>query len=186
MNQTRVKEWMNQMWGRVCTACRCGRRDVDRGEGQVNITGQEQAWLVWGQSGVLCGWRKMSKGEDREGAKAGPGMWTDSFIVRTLAFLLDQARSQWQVLGRGATSSDCCALNHLMGKGMTQARWSAMEMVTRVRFFIVIFYFYFLMNWHSILGLIGAAAAGLCQSHSNARSELCLWLTPQLMATPDP
>ena len=35
-------------------------------------------------------------------------------------------------------------------------------------------------------GLIGAVAAGLHQSHSNARSELHLQPTPQLMATPDP
>ena len=33
-------------------------------------------------------------------------------------------------------------------------------------------------------GLIGAVAAGLRQSHSNARSELCLWPTPQHEATP--
>ena len=33
-------------------------------------------------------------------------------------------------------------------------------------------------------GWIGAVAASY--SHSNARSELCLWPTPQLMAMPDP
>ena len=35
-------------------------------------------------------------------------------------------------------------------------------------------------------GLIRAVAASLHQSHSNARSELRLWPTPQVMATPDP
>ena len=35
-------------------------------------------------------------------------------------------------------------------------------------------------------GLIGAVDDGLCQSHSNAGSELCLQPTPQLMAMPDP
>ena len=35
-------------------------------------------------------------------------------------------------------------------------------------------------------GLIIAVAAGLHQSHSNARSELRLQPTPQLRATPDP
>ena len=35
-------------------------------------------------------------------------------------------------------------------------------------------------------GLIGAVAAGLRQSHSNAGSEPHLRPTPQLMATPDP
>ena len=34
--------------------------------------------------------------------------------------------------------------------------------------------------------LIGAVAAGLHQSHSNAGSESCLQPTPQLTATPDP
>ena len=37
-----------------------------------------------------------------------------------------------------------------------------------------------------VRGPNGAAAAGLCQSHSNARSELHLQSTPQLVATPDP
>ena len=36
------------------------------------------------------------------------------------------------------------------------------------------------------VGLIGAVAAGLSQSHSNAGSKLCLQPTPQLTATPDP
>ena len=35
-------------------------------------------------------------------------------------------------------------------------------------------------------GQIGAIAAGLLRSHSNARSELRLQPTPQLTATPDP
>ena len=35
-------------------------------------------------------------------------------------------------------------------------------------------------------GLIGAVAASLCQSHSNAGSEPRLQPTPQLTATPDP
>ena len=34
--------------------------------------------------------------------------------------------------------------------------------------------------------LMGATAAGLQHSHSNARSELCLQPTPQLMAMLDP
>ena len=35
-------------------------------------------------------------------------------------------------------------------------------------------------------GRIGAAATSLCHSHSNSGSELCLQLTSQLTATPDP
>ena len=35
-------------------------------------------------------------------------------------------------------------------------------------------------------GRIRATSASLCHSHISARSELCLWTTPQLTATPDP
>ena len=35
-------------------------------------------------------------------------------------------------------------------------------------------------------GQMGATAAGLCHSHSNSGSELCLWPTSQLRAMPDP
>ena len=35
-------------------------------------------------------------------------------------------------------------------------------------------------------GLIGAVDTGLCHSHSNAGSELCMRPTPQLTATLDP
>ena len=34
-------------------------------------------------------------------------------------------------------------------------------------------------------GQIGATAAGLHHNHSHAESNQWLWLTPQLMATPD-
>ena len=44
--------------------------------------------------------------------------------------------------------------------------------------------------WHMEVprlgGLIQAVAPGLFLSHNNARSDPCLWPTPQLMATPDP
>ena len=36
------------------------------------------------------------------------------------------------------------------------------------------------------MGQIGATAAGLCHSHSNSESRLCLLPTPELMAMPDP
>ena len=35
-------------------------------------------------------------------------------------------------------------------------------------------------------GWTGSTVAGLCHSHSNARSEQCLQLTPQFTATPEP
>ena len=63
-------------------------------------------------------------------------------------------------------------------------------------FYFILFLFFCLLAFSSAApaayggsqarGLIGAAAAGLCQSHSNARSEPRLQPTPQLMATPDP
>ena len=55
-----------------------------------------------------------------------------------------------------------------------------------------IFFFFFLraapMSYggSQARGRIGATAASLGHSHSNARSKLCLRPTPQLMAMPDP
>ena len=65
-------------------------------------------------------------------------------------------------------------------------------------YFIILFYFYLFIYFclfgdaptaygaSQARGLIGAVAAGLCHSHSNAGSELHLRPTPQLKATPDP
>ena len=44
------------------------------------------------------------------------------------------------------------------------------------------FFFFFFLVW----GPIGAVAAGLCHSHSKARSEPHLQPPPQLTAMPDP
>ena len=63
--------------------------------------------------------------------------------------------------------------------------------------FLVVFIFYFLFlvffraaptayGGSQARGLIGAVTAGLRQSHSNARFELCLQSISQLMATLDP
>ena len=60
--------------------------------------------------------------------------------------------------------------------------------------FIFFFFFFFCLFRATLMayggsqarGLIGAVAASLCQSHSNAGSELRLWPTPKLTATPDP
>ena len=56
-----------------------------------------------------------------------------------------------------------------------------------------LFFFFCLLGLHprhvevsQAKGLMGTVAAGLHQSHSNARSEPCLWTTPQLKAMPDP
>ena len=54
------------------------------------------------------------------------------------------------------------------------------------------FFFFFLgphLQYHGgsqARGRIGATAASLCHSHSNARFKLCLQPTPQLMAMLDP
>ena len=58
-------------------------------------------------------------------------------------------------------------------------------------FIIIIIFFVFLGPYPQHMevqakGLIGAAAAGLHYSHSNAGSELQLWPTLQLTATLDP
>ena len=37
-----------------------------------------------------------------------------------------------------------------------------------------------------VMGITGAVAAGLHQSHNKARSEPCLWPIPQFMAMLDP
>ena len=58
------------------------------------------------------------------------------------------------------------------------------------------YFIYFLLFWlfrsapesyggFQAWGQVGAVAAGLGQSHSNAGSEPCLQPTPQLTATPD-
>ena len=72
--------------------------------------------------------------------------------------------------------------------------WSEKDEIS-VRFTMCLNIFFFLpflgllprhMKVPRLGGRIGAVAAGLCQSHSNARSKLGLQPTPQLTATPDP
>ena len=67
-------------------------------------------------------------------------------------------------------------------------------MCTLLLFFVVfcLFFFFFFRaapaayGGSQAMGRIGAIAAGLCQSHINARSQPCLQPIPQLMATLDP
>jgi len=76
-----------------------------------------------------------------------------------------------------------------------------MELLCRMVMLCLIYFFLFLfilclfaISWAApaaygdsqARGRIGAVAAGLRQSHSNAGSEPCLQPTPQLTATPDP
>ena len=76
-----------------------------------------------------------------------------------------------------------------------------MNMYTKSTYFIylyILFYFILFFVFLPFLGpfpqhggsqargLISVVATGLCQSHSNVGSKLCLGPTPQLMATPDP
>ena len=62
-------------------------------------------------------------------------------------------------------------------------------------FFVCLFFSFCLLSFRATptaygtsqaMGLIGGTGAGLCHSHSNARSEPRLRPTPQLMATRDP
>ena len=73
--------------------------------------------------------------------------------------------------------------------------WATRELQTILFFFFFFFFFlsfcHFSGHFHGIWrfptrGWIGAVAAGLLQSHSNAGSESSLRPTPQLKATPDP
>ena len=58
----------------------------------------------------------------------------------------------------------------------------------------ILFFFFLAISWPTPTayegsqdrGRIGAVAAGLRHSHSNAGFEPCLQPTPQLTATPDP
>ena len=62
-----------------------------------------------------------------------------------------------------------------------------MYFLFQMNFFVVVFLgsHWRHMGGSQARGWIAAVAAGLHHSHSNARSELCLWPTPQLWATPD-
>ena len=85
---------------------------------------------------------------------------------------------------------------HLFSHGsMTQT--SGLNLFYVILFYFILFYlFYFILFYlfraapvayvgSQARGLIGATAASLCHSHSNARSKLRLQLAPQLMAMPD-
>ena len=69
----------------------------------------------------------------------------------------------------------------------TERKFSAGE---ELGFFICLSCFVSFLGWaygsSQARDPIGAAAAGLHHSHSNARSKPCLWPIPQLMAMPDP
>ena len=73
-------------------------------------------------------------------------------------------------------------------------RVSVLKFILFIYLFIYLFIFVFLSFRATLVAYggsqarsqIGAAATVLCQSHSNAGSELCLRLTPQLVAMPDP
>ena len=70
-----------------------------------------------------------------------------------------------------------------------------LNMVIPVISFSFLYFFFFFCLFSTVpvtfgssqaRGRIGAAGANLRHSRSNARSEPCLWLAAQLMATPDP
>ena len=80
-------------------------------------------------------------------------------------------------------------------------KWTLLWVQTVSDFFLLLllllFFFFFLIflsfraapmayGISQARGPVGATAAGLHQSHSNAGSELCLQPTPQLKAMPDP
>ena len=72
----------------------------------------------------------------------------------------------------------------------TFMNWNILQLFKKIiyLFYFLFFYFFclFAISWATPVayggsqarGLIGAIAAGLCQSHSNTGSELCLQTTP--------
>ena len=78
--------------------------------------------------------------------------------------------------------------------------WATMGTpIIAVLFYFILFYLFiyfclFAISWAApatyggsqARGRIGAVAAGLRQSHSNAGYQMCLWLIPQLITTPGP
>ena len=85
--------------------------------------------------------------------------------------------------------------NYLLGS-MLPCITCSMKQVSKVKTNVIYMYFFFLFlpfraaykAYRSLQagGLIRAATASLCHSHSNARAEPRLWPTPQLTATLDP
>ena len=81
--------------------------------------------------------------------------------------------------------------------GLTKVKYTKKQqqktniVLVKTHFFFFFGLFAFSRATHSAYGVsqargqIGAVAAGLCQSHSNAGSEPCLQPTPQLTATLD-
>ena len=83
-------------------------------------------------------------------------------------------------------------LDHRGGFGVLSHRLVRKVLSEKIAFFF--FFWLFAVSraapvaygWFQARGLIGAVAAGLCQSHSNEGSEPPLKPTPQLTATLDP
>ena len=130
-------------------------------------------WVIWGRFWML-GIREMnccSRGE-REGE--GWRESSETFVINGTG--MPKAHFYWFLW-----SSLCSWFGLRHG-------------VEQILFFFFFFFFFFCIFRATLAArrgsqardLIGAVAAGLSQSHSNARSELRLWPTPQLMAMPDP
>ena len=91
-----------------------------------------------------------------------------------------------------------CGICKFPGWGSNQASIAHFMSVRIIHVVILVYFFFFVFFFFppraapaayessQARGQIGATAAGLHHSHSNARSELLLWPTPQLTATMDP
>ena len=103
-------------------------------------------------------------------------------------FFFCHTHGLWKFLGQG--------LNPHHSSDTRSLTWCTTRELQEEYFKMQIFFFFFFFVFSRAAptaygdfqarGLIGAVATGLCQSHSNEGSELCLQPTPQLTSMPDP
>ena len=97
--------------------------------------------------------------------------------------------------GQGLNASGSCNLCQSCSnvRSFNPLCWSGDWTHTSTAFWAaaVRFFFFFFLVFLPFVGPLPRhmevpKLGGLCQSHSNAGSKLCLWTRPQLTATPDP
>ena len=121
------------------------------------------------------------------------GRWPFIFLIKILSFASHEARNQvFCCLIGDVNASHSNDFSETHSLNFNKWHLSGRISVTEQIFFFFLFVFLFsraapaAYGGSRARGLIGAAATNLHQSYSNARFELHLWPTPQLMATPDP
>ena len=128
------------------------------------------------------------------------------FRATPLAYGSSQARGQIRAAAAGLhhSHSNTASLTHWLRPGIkSTSSWIPVgffpakprrELLTAILSFFLSMYLFILLfratptvyGGSQARGRIRARAAGLRHSHSNTRSELCLWPTPQSTAMPEP